>query len=440
MLGTTVLDDMGEDEVLAFAGTCAETVQDAEVGLLRAAYQLAVIHSAERLDPDDLGKPGREKARLHGGDGTPEVTEFAAAELGARIGMTTWSAGQLMADALDLVHRGSALWARVEAGEVKASYARYVVKQTRHLSQDEAQHVARAVAPSADGRIPWTRFEDLVEASIAKANPAVAREKEERAAKATFAKKLRAVANGMASYLIRGPVPVIDQIAAVVDSYSHAITDDFPDLDEDQRTVQAVLMLLTPGADRDPQALDERAPVVHLYVHTYAGPDGSTGVARLEAHGPVTDDWVRKTLGASCRFKIYPVIDLEGQAPVDAYEIPDRHRQAVRLMTPADVFPYSSSLSRTMQVDHTTPFDQGGESGVGNYGPMTVPHHRVKTFGGWDLKQPFPGIYLWRDPHGTYYLVDHTGTRKLKGRTDDLPLVVEIYRNLPEVRLDWDAA
>ena len=109
-------------------------------------------------------------------------------------------------------------------------------------------------------------------------------------------------------------------------------------------------------------------------------------------------------------------------------------------MTPADVFPYSSSLSRTMQVDHTTPYDQGGRSGIGNYGPMSVPHHRIKTHGGWHLKQPFPGIYLWRDPHGAYYLVDHTGTRQLKGRTDDLPLVVEIYRNLPGVRLDFEAA
>jgi len=49
---------------------------------------------------------------------------------------------------------------------------------------------------------------------------------------------------------------------------------------------------------------------------------------------------------------------------------------------------------------------------VGNYGPMTTFHHRIKTHGRWQLKQPFPGIYLWRDPHGAFYLVDHTGTRR----------------------------
>jgi hypothetical protein len=71
-----------------------------------------------------------------------------------------------------------------------------------------------------------------------------------------------------------------------------------------------------------------------------------------------------------------------------------------------------------MQVDHTEPYDprkpQGaGQSRVGNYGPMTTTHHRIKTHGGWQVQQPFPGIYVWRDPHGEFYLVDHTGTRRI---------------------------
>jgi hypothetical protein len=44
---------------------------------------------------------------------------------------------------------------------------------------------------------------------------------------------------------------------------------------------------------------------------------------------------------------------------------------------------------------------------------MTTTHHRIKTHGGWQVQQPFPGIYVWRDPHGEFYLVDHTGTRRI---------------------------
>jgi len=142
---------------------------------------------------------------------------------------------------------------------------------------------------------------------------------------------------------------------------------------------------------------------------------GADPIARIEGSGPVTEAWVRKHLGPHARFTIRPVLDLAGQAPVDAYEIPDRHRQAVHLMTPADTFPFSSSISRSHQIDHTEAYKHGvlGQSRLGNYGPMTTTHHRIKTFGGWAVKQPFPGIYVWRVPHGALYLVDHTGTRAL---------------------------
>ena len=87
-------------------------------------------------------------------------------------------------------------------------------------------------------------------------------------------------------------------------------------------------------------------------------------------------------------------------------------------MTPADTFPWGSSTSRTQQIDHTVAFRHGadrpaGQSRVGNYGPMTQHHHRIKTHGAWQVQQPFAGIYVWRDPHGAIYLVDHTGTRRI---------------------------
>lgn len=76
-----------------------------------------------------------------------------------------------------------------------------------------------------------------------------------------------------------------------------------------------------------------------------------------------------------------------------------------------------------MQVDHTIPWskrrsDRGEkQSRVGNYGPMTGFHHRIRTHGGWAVRQPFPGVYLWRDPYGATYLVDHTGTRRMPRST-----------------------
>ena len=45
------LDAMSEDEVLAYAESCAEAARMAEVNLLRVAYQWAITHDPGRLDP-----------------------------------------------------------------------------------------------------------------------------------------------------------------------------------------------------------------------------------------------------------------------------------------------------------------------------------------------------------------------------------------------------
>jgi hypothetical protein len=432
---TTTADEvaeLSEDDVLAAAESCAVTIREAEAELLVLAYQWAVIHDPDRLDPAESAKPGREKAKLYGGQGTPRACEFAAATFGARIGRSPHAAAQLMADALDLHHRLPRLWARVLVGEVRASYARYVATRTRDLTEEQAAYVDAGVVEPADGRIPWSRFEALVEGKVAQADPEAARAREEKAAQATFARKLRDAAHGMGSYLVRADLATIDQIDAVVRSYSSAIAEDFPDLTDDERRVEALRQLLTPVVE--PARPAGHAPVVHLHVHTYAGPDAA-GIARVEGHGPVTEAWIREVLGPRAMFKVQQVVDLAGQAPVDSYEIPDRHREAVHLMTPADTFPYASSLSRDTQVDHTVPHDRGGVSGVGNYGPMTLRHHRIKTHAkGWAVKQPFPGIYIWRDPHHGYHLVDHTGTRPIPAPRAK-PLVVEIYRHSVPIEL-----
>ncbi|WP_310964197.1 hypothetical protein [Nocardioides terrisoli] len=57
------------------------------------------------------------------------------------------------------------------------------------------------------------------------------------------------------------------------------------------------------------------------------------------------------------------------------------------MLSPTDVFPYATNTSRTKQIDHTDAFRHGpsgppGQSRIGNYGPMTAFHHRLKTHAG----------------------------------------------------------
>ncbi len=166
-------------------------------------------------------------------------------------------------------------------------------------------------------------------------------------------------------------------------------------------------------------------PSLTLYLHL-SHEDlarGTGGVVRWEGEGPVTHAFVHEHLRPLHSYVIKPVIDLADQAPVDAYEIPDRHREAVRLRTPADTFPYSSNTSPDVDIDHTREWESApagglekhGATRLGNLGPLGRFGHRVKTHGRWVVRQPFEGIFLWRDPHGQVYLVDHTGSHKVTG-------------------------
>ena len=156
---------------------------------------------------------------------------------------------------------------------------------------------------------------------------------------------------------------------------------------------------------------------LHLSAEDLAA--GRDGVVRWEGEGPVTHAFVHEHLRPLHSYDLRPVIDLAHQAPADAYEIPDRLREAVRLRTPADGFPYASNTSRRVDADHTTALDtrtalpRDGSTRLGNLAPLGRFTHRVKTHGRWVLRQPFDGILLWRDPHGQVYLVDHTGTRQV---------------------------
>ncbi|HET6626185.1 MAG TPA: hypothetical protein VFG63_07330 [Nocardioidaceae bacterium] len=43
--------------------------------------------------------------------------------------------------------------------------------------------------------------------------------------------------------------------------------------------------------------------------------------------------------------------------------------------------------------------------------PLVRFHHRLKTHGRWRLRQPEPGTYLWRSPHGWYWRAVATDIR-----------------------------
>ncbi len=121
---------------LAAAEANEHTLITAETRRLQIAAHWADLHPGEAVAESRL--PGTERPVRLGGEGTPTVGDFAAAELGCVLRMSDGSAARLIGDALDLRHRLPLVWAAAQAGQTPAYQARMIANATRHLTVEQA--------------------------------------------------------------------------------------------------------------------------------------------------------------------------------------------------------------------------------------------------------------------------------------------------------------
>ena len=163
----------------------AAAITENHTELLRRECRVLELACAWADFHDQIGMgmeyaPLVERACMFGGPGTPWVSEFCVTELGALQGTGPMAARALVADALDLRYRLPMLWRQVQAGQVRAWQARKVAEQTRPLSWDACVELDAAISGFL-GMMPWSRFQTILTAAILDADPALAKEREDRA-------------------------------------------------------------------------------------------------------------------------------------------------------------------------------------------------------------------------------------------------------------------
>jgi hypothetical protein len=195
-------DLMGLDaaQTLAAAEANEHALITAETRRLHIAAHWADLHSGEAVVESRL--PGTEHPARLGGDGTPTVGDFAAAELGCVLRISDGSACRLIGDALDLRHRLRSIWAAAEAGRVPAYQARRIAAATRHLTAEQAASVDVQLAPSL-GAVSWGRLQTLLEAAIYQADPVGAEQQAAAAAQERFVRLGRASEHGLKVIIAR---------------------------------------------------------------------------------------------------------------------------------------------------------------------------------------------------------------------------------------------
>ncbi len=161
---------------------------------------------------------------------------------------------------------------------------------------------------------------------------------------------------------------------------------------------------------------------IHLTDHTLAT---GNGVLRVEDIGPLLASQLSELVGHG-PYTVKPVIDLNDAVSVDAYEIPDRIRERVKLTHPVELFPYGTrETHRTMDLDHIQPYDPlgpPGQTNTHNLAPLRRFTHRVKTHArGWTVRRLDQITLEWTTPHGYTFNVTPTGTTRTARPPSDYP-------------------
>ena len=159
-------------------------------------------------------------------------------------------------------------------------------------------------------------------------------------------------------------------------------------------------------------------------VHLHADPrtwQSGDGLVEVEGHGwvPLWSlaemlDQTYVSVVASTTEHAHPNgVSNSSHSPDPGYEPRNSTREAVVGRDRTCRFPGCNRRARACQCDHTIPWPHGPTCAC-NLGCLCTRHHRLKTHTRWRLRQPWPGVFLWRSPRGRYWLVDQAGTTELK--------------------------
>jgi hypothetical protein len=400
--------------------------RSAELDDLRLAAHWATLHSTDPRRRRDGRRAWAEDRLVEvGGEGSPRVREFCIAELAMVRQVHPMSGQVLIADVLDLQHRLPMIWARVSALEAEAWLARRVASLTRAVPLATIAPVDEAVAAVIATESP-SRVLAVAQAKIIEADPAAHAAKVDAERRRRYVTLSRTDEHGLRHVIARVTAGDAIWVDAMVDRVADLIAPDHPD-DTSRDELRAIafgwlarpadlLALLTgrPASHVDAERLRPRA-VVYVHLHEAALTGLSAAAARVQGLGPVALHQLRDLLGHA-RVTVNPVKDLTDRVRLSCYEHPTALKERVRLITDGDRFPYAGGEGGGADFDHPEPFQRdgpAGQTGTHNSAPLGRRHHRWKTHAGYTSRQCGDGRYVWRTPHGRYFMVDHTGTRPL---------------------------
>ena len=333
-----------------------------------------------------LGRPTawHESALPLGGEGCPEVAEFAVVEFAAALGRSTESGRRYLSHAVEGFYRLRRCWGRLEAGELPAWRLGFIAERTLCLSPGGGRRSWTShVAPVAH-KIGPAQLDRLIDEAKARFDPDQTEADRLAAAEAGHFDIRLGRRRGRGPGHVDGDVDLADALdleaAVAADAHHQLLLGSTESLDVRRAIAIGNLARAQQTLDLTSAAAHEksrprRQVVLHVHLE-HAAVLGAGGLARLqETGGPVTAAQVRQwCANPDAQITVQPVLDLAEHIHVGSYEASARLKLQTRLRDGTCAFPFCFRPAEHCDCEHRVPHDGGGPTCSCNLAPCCRRH------------------------------------------------------------------
>ncbi|MQA79329.1 MAG: DUF222 domain-containing protein [Streptosporangiales bacterium] len=375
--------------------------------------------------------------------GTPgDSPEYTQEELQCELLTTPHQAGTLVTVAGDLATRLTGTRELLAAGRLSIERVRFLSRHTVHLDDSQCAAVEVLILPDAPEQTE-PEFRRAVRKAVLEVDPADAERRHARAVDARTVTRIP-LPDGMVGLWLELPAESAQLVWSAAEKWSRP--DGLYDRrTADQRRADALVAICTAalsGHLRIRTGLPVADVQVTVSLDTLLGDMEAPG--DLAGYGPVTPSVARaiaERAGARfTRLVVHPdtgamlCVDpvtygsrdelvthahdppppiehsracagarsVDGRHP-DPYRPTVRQQRAVRARDPVCTFPGCSRPAARCEIDHVTPYGDGGPTCLCNLRPGCKRHHQAKTAKVWRLEHDLDGSCTWIGPTGRGY-------------------------------------
>ncbi len=360
------------------------------------AQVYASMASVEDSVTEALGDDGETDFEL--------MEEACSSEIRAALRLTRRAADNELSIARDFQTRLPAVWEELAAGRIDRRRANLILHRTDHLSADRAREVAKQALERAP-ELTTGQLTALLRKLSVEADPEDAKRRYETAVEERRV-VLESGVDGTAHLHLMDLSP--DRAVRIrqrIDSAARNLRTGGETRTMDQLRADVVLDILDPDVLHSGDVSGRGSLVMTVDLATLAGLTDSSG--DLGGFGPVIADIARRVaeewLTGEWRFVVTDGQQrpLHGGITRRRPTAPDR--RTIDTMFPHCVFPGCRIPASQCDIDHTTPWADGGQTSLDNLAPLCRHDHRVRHGAGWSYRRTDAGDHEWLSVLGHRY-------------------------------------